>query len=78
MAMTRTLGWGIVGAGTTMLARSVVRRAMHEQSGAPRLPYALQGNNSFAMMLALAVATGALLALGDVLLEQRKRVVQVA
>jgi len=76
--MTRTLGWGIVGAGTTMLARTMVRRAMHEQSGAPRLPYAMQGNNSFAMMVALAIATGALLAIGDVLLEQRKRVVQTA
>jgi hypothetical protein len=76
MAMTRTLGWGMAGTATTMLMRSVTRRAMHGQSGAVRLPGAVHRNNSFAMMLVLAATAGALLAIGDVLQEHRKRVVK--
>lgn len=78
MAMAHTIAWGTVGAATTMLARRVARRAMHDPSGAPRLPRAARRNNSFATMLALAATAGALLALVDVLQEQRKHVTQVA
>ena len=74
MAMARTMGWGLVGSATTMLARNVTRRAMHDRSGAVRLPRTARRDNSFTMMLAIAAAAGALLALGDVLKEQRKYV----
>ncbi len=74
MPGARSVGYGMVGAATTMLARKVTRRAMHSPRGTPRLPRAARRNRSFAMMLALAAATGALLALGDVLQEQRKHV----
>jgi hypothetical protein len=76
MATTRTIGWGLVGAATTMLARRATRRAMHQQSGAPRLPRATRANNSFGMMLLLAASAGAMLALGDVLKEQRQHATQ--
>jgi hypothetical protein len=78
MAKTRTIGWGMVGAATTMLARRATRRAMHEQSGAPRLPHAARRKHTFGMMLMFASLAGALLALGDVLQEQRKHVTQTA
>jgi hypothetical protein len=76
MAIAQTFGWGMAGAATTMLARTATRRAMHERSGAPRLPRATRENNSFGMMLLLATVTGIALALGDVLKEQRKHVAQ--
>jgi hypothetical protein len=74
MAQAHKVGWGMVGAATTMLARRATRTAMHEQNGAPRLPRTTRRNNTFGMMLLLAGAAGALLALGDVLQEQRKHV----
>jgi hypothetical protein len=78
MAAAHTIGWGMIGAATTMLARRATRRAMHDPSGAPRLPRAAQKNTGFGMMLALAAAAGALLALGDILQEQRRHVTQAA
>jgi hypothetical protein len=74
MASARSLGFGMVGAATTMLTRKMARRAMHSPRGTPRLPRAARRNRSFAMMVALAAAAGALLAIGDVLQEQRKHV----
>lgn len=73
----QTLGRGLAGAATTMLARTMTRRAMHDRRGAPRLPRAAQRNQSFWMVIALATAAGVLLAVGDVLQQQRKRVSQV-
>ena len=78
MAIEHRIAWGVAGSATTMLARRMTRRAMHEPGGAPRLPWNERLDNSFAMMLVLAAAAGALLAVGDVLLEQRKRVTRVA
>ena len=77
MRTAHTVGWGALGTATTMLARTATRRAMHSQSGTPRLPRATRRNNSFGMMLLLAAAAGALLALADVLQEQRTHVTHV-
>ena len=73
MAMAHSIGWGMAGSAATMLTRTATRRAMHARNGAPRLPRAARRRDSFAIMLALAAAAGAILALGDVLQEQRKR-----
>jgi hypothetical protein len=70
------MGLGLVGAATTMLARQATRRAMHKPGGVPRLPRSTRKNTTIGMMLLLAGATGVLLALGDVLQEQRKHVAQ--
>jgi hypothetical protein len=78
MATAHTLGWGMAGAATTMLARTATRRVMHERSGAPRLPRAARQSNSFGMMLLLAAVTGVALALGDVLKEQRRQVARAS
>jgi hypothetical protein len=78
MAMARTFGFGMLGAATTMLARRATRRAMHDRRGEPRLPRRTRTSDGVGTMLLLAAAAGALLALGDVLLEQRKQVTQAA
>lgn len=61
---------GILGGATTMLARSATRRVMHRRrTGARRLP---RNDNGIGVMLAWAAAAGVLLALADVVSEQRK------
>lgn len=65
---------GLAGAATTMLVRKTAKRAMYTRTGAPRLPQPVRSNNSFAMVLLLAAAAGAMLAIADVLQEQRKQV----
>lgn len=72
MGMAQTAGIGLISSATTMVARKATRRAMHKRDGEPRLPRAARENNGWLMILALAVATGAALAIADVLLEQRK------
>jgi hypothetical protein len=76
MRTSHTLGWALIGAATTKLSRMATRRAMHASNGAPRLPRAARTNNGLGMVLLLAAAAGAMLALGDVLQEQRKQVVR--
>jgi len=78
MAGAQTLGWGMIGAGTTMLARRATRRALHDPGGVPRLPRRARKDPGFGMMLLLAAAAGALLAFGDLLQEQRKHVTEAA
>ena len=73
MASARTVGLGIVGAAVTMLARQVTRRAMHDENGALKLPRAARRADSVTMLLFVAAASGALLALADVMQEQRKQ-----
>lgn len=63
---------GMIGAATTMLTRKAARRAMHRKSGESRLPRKAREKRGFKTMLLLAVAAGVILALADVLLEQRK------
>ncbi len=71
---TSTLGWGLIGALTTKLARMATRRAMHYSNGAPRLPREARRSNGIGMLLLMAAGAGAMLALGDVLQERRKQV----
>jgi hypothetical protein len=78
MSTVQRIGLGFVGAATTMIVRRLTRRTMHKQTGQPKLPRALRMSNSVGTMLVLAGTAGALLALGDVLQEQRKHVAQRA
>ena len=73
MNMARTVGWGLVGSATTMLVRNATRRAMHTDEGRPRLPRAARRRSGLGSILLLAALTGAMLAIADVLQEQRKR-----
>jgi hypothetical protein len=69
----QTAAWGLAGTATTMLTRRATRKAMHTRAGTPRLPRAARDNDGFVMILLLAAAAGAVLALADVLQEQRKQ-----
>lgn len=73
MRTAQGIGLGLMGAATTMLARRVTRHAMHEETGEPKLPRQLRRRDNVGVMLLIAGAAGALLALGDVLKEQRQR-----
>lgn len=68
-----SLGAGLVGGAATMLTRRAARRALHRRTGEPRLPHAARNRDGFGTMLVWAVAAGVILALADVLLEQRSR-----
>lgn len=67
---------GMIGTATTMLTRRAARKAMHRKGGEPRLPRAAREKRGFGTMLLLAVAAGVLLAVADVVLEQRKHALQ--
>lgn len=73
MGLARTAGLGLIASAATLAARTATRSAMHTRSGEPRLPHAAAGNSGFAMILLLAVGAGVMLALADVLKEQRKQ-----
>ena len=77
MATLQRVGWGMVGAGTTMVARRLVRQLLY-QGHTPRLPRAARRTGSFAGLVAFAAATGAILAIADMLQDERKHVVQRA
>ena len=72
MTSARTVGLGMVGAAVTMLARKATRRAMYDSSGRARLPRAARRPNSLTTVLLVAAASGALLALTDVLQQHRR------
>jgi hypothetical protein len=74
MGTAQNIGWGLIGSGTTMLARAATRRAMHEPTGAPRLPRAARVYDGAGMLVLIAAAAGAILAVGDVLMERRKQI----
>ncbi|HEU0301574.1 MAG TPA: hypothetical protein VFR37_19090 [Longimicrobium sp.] len=66
------LMWMIVGSAASKMARKYTRRTLHTPGGAPRLPRKARRQSGLGMMLGWAVATGAIMALADVLQEQGK------
>jgi len=77
MGLAQKFGWSVVGVTTTMAIRKIANAAMRDADGAPKFSRLTRRNNSFGLMVALAVSAGVLLALGDVLNEQRKDAVEV-
>lgn len=68
----RSLMWAAAGGLTSGVVRRATRRAMHTEYGAPRLPPAARKRRGFGNAMMWAAGTGAMLALADVLKEQRK------
>jgi len=73
VADLQAFGWGLVGAATTMLARRLTRRTLYHGSR-PRLPDAARRANGVGGLLMVAAAAGAMLAVADVLQDQRRLV----
>jgi hypothetical protein len=71
MGVAGNVASAVLGGTTTMVARRVSRRAMHGRGGEPRLPRGARQQRGFGMMLLWAAAAGVILALADVMLEQR-------
>lgn len=77
MASMQGVGWGLVGAATTMLARRVTRRALYA-GNRTRLPKVARQQGGVGGLLVIAAVAGAFLALADVLQDQRSRVAERA
>ena len=66
------LMWAVAGTAASKMARNYTRGMMHRQDGAPRLPRKARRQSGLGMMLGWAIATGAIMAIADVLSEQGK------
>ncbi len=72
MAIGRKLAWALLGTVTSKMVRTATRRAMHTPGGATRLPMPVRRRSGFGTALGMAVGTGAVMAIADVLKEQGK------
>ena len=68
--------WMLAGTAASKMARNYTRKTLHTARGAPRLPRKARRQSGVGMMLGWAIATGAIMALADVLKEQGKETVQ--
>jgi hypothetical protein len=73
MGMADQMTAAVLGGATTMVARRVTRSALHDTFGEPRLPARMRHQRGLGTMLLWAAAAGIILALADVLMEQRGR-----
>lgn len=73
MSKSAAMTSGILGGAATMLTRTATRKALYARNGAPRLPRAAQERHGIGTMLLWAAAAGILLAVADVLLDQKRR-----
>jgi hypothetical protein len=64
--------WMVAGTAATKMARKYTRTALYNDRGAPRLPRKARRQSGVGMMLGWAIATGAIMALADVLKDQGK------
>jgi hypothetical protein len=76
-SLGRKLMWALVGGAVTKTARSMTRNALTTPGGAPRLPQPVRRSRNMETALLLALGTGVVLALGDVLSEQTKTTARV-
>lgn len=68
----RKIMWGVLGAVASRAARSLTRQALHSRSGAPRLPGRVRHQRNLQTAVVMALGTGALMAVTEVLSEQGK------
>ncbi len=72
MGIGKKLMWGLAGMTATKVARAGTRRAMHTRYGDPRLPQRVKARSGFSNVLMLAAGAGIVLAVADVLKEQKQ------
>jgi hypothetical protein len=73
-SLVRKMAWGLLGAATTKATRRAAGRALHNDRGQPRLPHAARRGRGLRTALVLAAGTGLVLAVSDLLKEQRGEV----
>jgi hypothetical protein len=71
-SLGRKVMWAVLGGAAMKAARGVTRDALHTSYGAARLPRPVRRQRNLQTALLMAVGTGALLAIADVLQEQGK------
>lgn len=76
MGIGRKVMWGLAAATASKVARRGTRSAMHTDYGSVRLPRRVRAKNGLGTVLMFAVGTGVVLALADVLKEQKQIVKQ--
>jgi hypothetical protein len=69
--IARKMAWGLLGAATTKATRVAARRALHNERGGPRLPSRVRRSRGLGSALVLAAGAGLVLAVSDLLREQR-------
>jgi hypothetical protein len=74
----RKLMWAVVGGAAMKAARSATRGALHTRAGATKLPGHVKRQRNMQTALLLAVGTGALMAVADVMQEQGKAAARAA
>jgi hypothetical protein len=74
----RKLMWGLVGGAAMKAARGATRSALHTRSGAARLPRRVRRQRNLQSALLMAVGTGVVLGLADMLSEQGKAAARAA
>jgi len=71
-SLGRKLMWAVIGGAAMKAARSFTRDALHTRYGTTRLPRPVREQRNLETALLMAVGTGALMALADVMQEQGK------
>ncbi|MFL5384287.1 MAG: hypothetical protein ACJ8GN_17330 [Longimicrobiaceae bacterium] len=74
----RKLMWGLVGGAAMRAARGATRSALHTSMGSTRLPRPVRRQRNMQSALLMAVGTGVVMALADVLSEQGKTAARAA
>jgi len=70
--------WGLVGGAAMKAARGATRSALHTRAGAARLPRTVRRQRNLQSALLMAVGTGVVLGLADMLSEQGKAAARAA
>jgi len=71
-SLGRKLMWAVIGGAAMKAARGFTRDALHTRYGTTRLPRPVREQRNLETALLMAVGTGALMALADVMQEQGK------
>ncbi|HET7234674.1 MAG TPA: hypothetical protein VFJ16_31970 [Longimicrobium sp.] len=71
-SLGRKMMWALVGGAAMKAARGATRDALHTRQGAARLPRPVRRQRNLQTALLMAVGTGAMMAVADVLQEQGK------
>jgi hypothetical protein len=76
-SLGRKVMWAVLGGAAVKAARGLTRDALHTRYGAARLPRRVRRQRNLQTALLMALGTGAVLAVADVLQEQGKAAARI-